>query len=240
MSNLPKSHISYSAYKLWRTSKDAFRKRYYENEHPIDTVETRFGKQIAEWLESDDPRVKHIPNYLGREHKLETLIEGTKVIGRLDGFDETRLRFLDHKSSHVTKDGKPPWSRLKVHKLEQLPFYSMLIKEIYGKVDNVCHLIWIETEFNNKEIEFEGHTLTSKSRDLRMTGKVKKYRRVIREWERKKIKADLLLAIKEIENDYKQYRDKQIYVRDSQEGSQEVPPIEGVLSGDAKEVSIKN
>lgn len=203
---LPRPYISYSAWKLWRTSKTQYRKRYYENEKSFETIETIFGKKIADLLETNDPSVAHIPNYAGKERKVEKEIEGTMVMGRLDGFNEEKIKFLDHKSGHADKDGKPPWSRLKVHKLDQLPFYSMLLKEIHGRVENVCHLIWIETAFKDKTIEWNGHTLKTQSRELIMTGRVKKYRRVIREWERKRIKEDLLKAINEIKSDYENWK----------------------------------
>jgi hypothetical protein len=203
--NLPRGYLSYSAWKLWRTSKPAFRKRYYDNEEPFSTPETVFGKQIAEWLENNDDRVKHIPNYIGKEHDLKKVIDGVKILGRLDGFDPVLRRFLDHKTGHADKDGNPPWNRIKVHRHDQLPFYSWLIKEIYGSVNNVCHLVWIETKFITKTVSFDGHELSAKSRELVMTGRVKKYRRVIREFERKKIKVDVLLAAKEISEDYANY-----------------------------------
>lgn len=222
--NLPRLYISYSQYILWKKNKDAYRRRYYENEPSFENVETKFGKQVAEWLESGDPRVKHIPNYASREHDIEVMIEGTKVIGRLDGFSLEKLRFLDHKSAHVDKDGKPPWNKVKVRQLEQLPFYSMLVKEQYGKVDNVCHLIWIETEFKENTVEFDGHILKAKGRELCLTGRVKKFRRVIREFERKRIKEDLLKTIKEIQEDYAKYKsirgDKQVHVGDGKETTQ--------------------
>jgi hypothetical protein len=230
MSKLPRDHLSYSAYKLWRTSKDAYRRKYYENEEPFSTPETVFGKQIADWLESDDPRTKHIPNYIGREHNVECILDGTRIIGRLDGFDPVLRRFLDHKSGHADTKGKAPRSKKKVHKLDQLPFYSMLIKEIYGSVENVCHLIWIETKFITKTVEFDGRVLSAKSRELAMTGRVKKFRRVIREYERKRIKEDLLLAIKEISEDYENYtRNKQVHVGVIEERPQKEPTIERVL-----------
>lgn len=203
---LPRGYISYSQYIMWKRNKEGYRKRYYLDEPSFETAETRFGKKIAELLQSDDPSVRHIPNYASREHDMDVMIEGTRVIGRLDGFSEEKLRFLDHKSSHVDKDGKPPWNKIKVRQLEQLPFYSMLVKEQYGKVDNVCHLIWIETEFKENTVQFDGHTLKAKGRELCLTGRVKKFRRVIREFERKRIKEDLLKVIKEIQDDYTKYK----------------------------------
>lgn len=209
MQELPRPYISYSAYHLWRTNREQYRRRYYDNEKPFETIETKFGKQIADWLESDDPRTKHIPNYLAREYDIEVMIDGTRVIGRIDGFDEARIRFLDHKSGHASKDGKVPWDLMKVRKLEQLPFYSMLLKEKFGKVDNICHLVWIETDWKKNTTEFDGHVLEAGSRELQMTGRVKKFRRIIREFERKRIKKDLINAINEIKKDYADYRSRQ-------------------------------
>lgn len=206
MNKLPRGYISYSAYYLWKTNRDAYRRRYYEDEPPFETVETRFGKQVADWLESDDPRVKHIPNYKSKEYNLEVMLEGTLVRGRLDGFDEEEIRFLDHKSSHKTKDGKVPWDNIKVRKLEQLPFYSMMLQEKFGRVKNLCHLVWIETEFKSNTVEVMGHTLEAKGRELVLTGKFKKFSRNIRQFERDKVKQDLLIAIKEIEEDYENYK----------------------------------
>mgnify|MGYP006888280883 CR=1 FL=1 len=198
--------MSYSAYALWKRDKDAYRRKYYEEEKPLETVETRFGKLLAEKLERCDDDVKHIPNYASREYNIEVFIKGNRVIGRLDGFDEDRKRFLDHKSAHATKDGKSPWNNLKVRKLEQLPFYSMLIKEKFGKVDRTCHLIWIETEFADKTIIWNGSKLFSSSKSLMLTGKVKKFRRIITKYERDRIKNDLLKVMEEIKQDYVEYK----------------------------------
>jgi hypothetical protein len=146
------------------------------------------------------------------------------IKGRIDGFDENLIRFLDHKSGHADNKGQPPWNRLKVHKLDQLPFYSMLLKEKFGKVNNRCHIVWIETKFVTKKTIFDGHELSAQSRELQMTGRVKKYPRVIREFERKRIKADLLLAIKEISDDYENYtRNKGILLKSGKIESPEAP-----------------
>ena len=221
-----KEYMSYSAMHLWQTSRVGYRKRYYEQEKPFETVETRFGKLLADKLERGDEDVRHIPNYATRELNIEVMIDGNLIKGRIDGFDETRIRFLDHKSAHASKDGKSPWNKLKVRKLDQLPFYSMMLKEKYGKVDSACHLIWIETVFKNIFIEFEGHKLDSQTRELQLTGKVKKFRRLISKGERKRIKEELLKVCAEIKQDYKEYEkisNQQLHVEDSKGQSQEEP-----------------
>lgn len=200
-----KDSLSYSAISLWKSSKDAYRRRYYMMEKPFENVETLFGKKVAKMLENRDPSLAHIPHYSDTEHKIETVIEGVKIKAFLDSFDPVRVKFLDHKSSHLDKNGKPPWTRLKVMKHDQLPFYSMLLKHVYGKVDNVCHLVWLETRFKTDTRVVMGHTVAAKTRELELTGKVKKFRRVIREWERKKIKLELLKIAEEIKQDYESY-----------------------------------
>jgi hypothetical protein len=193
---------------LWIKDPSAYRRRYYENEKPFETVETIFGKRIADFLENNHEDYKHIPQYSIPEKTIEVEIDGAKFNGRLDSFCDKELKFLDHKTGHLDKNGKVPWNKVKVVKHSQLPFYSMLIKEKYGKVKNLCHIIWIETEFKNKSIEFSGHTLEAQTRELVLTGKIKKFSRIIQEWERKKIKEKYLQITKEIHDDFKQYREK--------------------------------
>ena len=225
-----KEHMSYSAYSLWKSNKGAYRRRYYEGEKPFETVETLFGKKVAEMMENRDPSLQHIPHYSVTEHPLECYIGGNKVVGYLDSFDPEKIRFLDHKSSHKDKNGKVPWDKNKVRNHAQLPFYSMMLKEIYGKVDNACHIVWIETEFKDNVVEFDGHILKAPGRELQLTGKVKKFRRVIREWERKRIREDLLKVCNEVKQDYENYqRNKSVVLGSSQEGTQELTAEPGIL-----------
>ncbi len=193
----PRDYASYSSWKLWKTNKEAYRERYYRNGKSFETIETIFGHKGHKFLEESEEN---------REKSIEVMIEDLKVIGHIDWLDPEKLRFLDDKFSHRDKTGKVPWDSVKVRKHEQLPFYSMLIKHKFGRVDNVCHLRWHETAFKEKTIMFNGHELKSKSRELQLTGKVKKFRRVIWQWERDRIKKDLLETAKEIHEDYEHYR----------------------------------
>lgn len=193
----PRDYISYSAWSLWKKNKDEYRRIYYENKEKFESSETIFGKRIAELLEHADKDA---------EYPIDIVIKGVRVVGYIDKYDPIKMHFLEYKTGHLDKDGKPPWDRVKVHKHRQLPFYSMLLKEKFGKVDNVCHLIWMETDFKNKTIEFAGHQLESSKKELYLTGKVKKFRRVIKEYERQAIKKDLLKVVKEIHKDYDKYK----------------------------------
>ena len=223
MNQLPRPYFSYSAYALWKRDKDAFRRRYYENEPSLETTETRFGKKYAEESEKMlDPR------YTESEFKIEVQKFGTLLHGRLDKFDPVRLKFLDEKTGHADRYGKAPWDKVKVKKLTQLVWYSMLIKEKYGKVDPVCHLIWLETEFEKETRSFARHTLTAlgRSNKLRLTGKVKKFSRRIYEWERKKLLLDIKVSIEQIKKDYEDYKSaKGIHATTGKDVTQEVASV---------------
>lgn len=199
---LPKGYLSYSAYHLWKKDKQAFRDRYYDGKKPFETVETIFGKKIAKMMEDDHIELRHVPHYSKTEYALTAELEGVKLLSYLDSFDPEDIRFLDHKTGHVDKEGKPPWNRVKVQRHEQLVFYSMMLKLKFGKVHPVCHLIWLETKFKNKSIGFEGMELEAQSRELYLTGKMIKFRRYIYEWERTKLKKEILKIAQEISDDY--------------------------------------
>lgn len=200
-----KYHISYSAYSLWKRNKEAYRKHYYEGKESFETTETKFGHLIAEMLEKRDPSLVHIPQYSVAEHPIEVMIGNNRVVGRIDSFDEEKKRFIEFKTGHEDSRGRPPWTKLKVRMHEQLPFYAMLIKEKYGKVNPYCRLIWLETKFKKNTIEFDGHTLTAQMRELYLTGRVRKFLRYITNWEIRKLRNDLLTTCEEIKNDYAAY-----------------------------------
>ncbi len=215
--------LSYSGWMLWKSDKAGYRRRYYENEKPFETVETIYGKRIAEMFEFSHADVSHVKMYEKMEHTIDIEIDGEKLNGRIDSFCPHTFSFLDVKTGHANKEGKPPWNKLKVEKLKQLDFYSMLIKKKYGKVNNVCKLVWLETDFLTKTTEFAGHTLTAQTRELKLTGKVETFSRTILQWQRDKIEQEVLQAIKDIHEDYKNY--KQIHERDGKTVAQEVATI---------------
>lgn len=189
--NLPKKYLSYSAIHLWNENKDTFRKRYYENIKSPDTKYTLFGKEIEK--EIQDNKYPDVPYWGNAQHELKTEIEGIPIIGYLDSFNLEEKKFLDYKTS-VNK-----WTQTKVQKLEQLPFYAMLIERIYGKVAPVCNLIWLETEL----VKDTG--LLQREEKLRFNGKFHVFERKIAKWELKRIKDWAIQSAEEISQDYTEY-----------------------------------
>lgn len=196
---LPKEYLSYSAYNLWKTNKDEFRRRYYEGKPSINTQEIIFGKKIAKQLEDD-------PTIIGSETRIQvTLKNGLKLLSYLDSFDEKTFSIVEYKTGHLSKDGKCPWTALKVAKHKQLDWYSMMVKKKYGKVNPTVTLIWLETAFGQKSITFNGHELTDQSRELHLTGKQEIFTRKIPQWQRDALEKDIIKTAREITEDYIAY-----------------------------------
>jgi hypothetical protein len=220
MYNLPKKYLSYSAYSLWKSSKEQFRKRYYLNEDPFETPETRFGKVIGAMVENNEHLFHEyagkILNYPHKEYKIEVEVGGLKLLGYLDQFDDTEYKILEMKTGHKNKQGKVPWDRIKVQKHTQLVFYSLLVEKKFGKVHSEVILQWLETDFVDKTIEFDGHILSAKSRELQIISEPQTFKRKIHKWERVKLLRDILQTAEEISADYTNW----IASRDHQSTSQ--------------------
>ena len=205
-----KEHLSFSAIRLWKQNKDAYRRKYYPEEgESVSTVYTQFGKKIAEVLESRDytqyPALEKVPFYSVSEQSVETEIEGVLVKGFLDLYEPETFAIGEVKTGIVSKASGPPWTALKVRQWEQLPFYSLLVKKKFGKVQNKCHLIWLETYFENSKQKSISSALKVGRGELQLTGTIKIFPRVIAEWERKRMQDDIINVAAEIQEDYATY-----------------------------------
>lgn len=210
--NLPKPYLSYSAWSLWKKDKASFRRRYYEGEKGFETKETIFGKEIAKLLESDDvkhhPVLSKVPRYAISEYEIKTEYKGIKILGYIDSFDPVEFAFLEYKSGHASKDGKPPWDVVKVQRHEQLVFYNAFIRLMHGKAKRKCKLVWIETELANKTSMFKGIKLTSSRKEVRLTGRVEIFERTIFKYETDRLLKDIVKVAKEISDDYTEYQNQ--------------------------------
>ena len=194
--NLPRNYLSYSAYSLWHKDKDQFRRRYYLNEKPFETVETIFGKTVHDLKEKDD-------SVIGSETSIQITIDNDlNLLGYLDSFNEETLAIVDFKSGHLDSKGKAPWDRVKVQKHKQLVFYSLLVLKKHGKYNPVTRLIWLETEFKRVTREMDGHVLEAESRELHLTGYEKTFTRKIYKYEIENLRKDIIKTAKQISDDY--------------------------------------
>lgn len=195
---LPKPYLSWSAISLWNRDKDLFRRRYYENEKSPDNVFTLFGRETHTMLETQE-NLAHIPRHEIAELEIKTEIEGVPILGYIDNFSPKTKAFLDYKTA------KNPWTEVEVQKLDQMPFYSLLIKEKFGKVKAKCQLIWLETRFKEVEEKVGSQIMVGEGNELELTGVFKVFNRTIEEWERERIKKWIVKSAKEISEDYQNY-----------------------------------
>lgn len=207
--DLPRKYLSYSAYSLWKSSKEQFRKRYYLNETIFETKESLFGKLIAKKLEDGEIVNKDIIVYDTPEHRIYVdLVPGLKLLGYLDSYDSEKHAIAEYKTGRLSNKGKVPWDNLKVRKHKQLVFYSMLVQLKHEWVEPKTHLQWLETKVGKETREFDGHILEGKTEKMKLTGKVETFEREIAQWEIDNLKEDIILTAKEISEDYKLWKKK--------------------------------
>lgn len=214
MYNLPRGYLSYSALSLWKSSKDAYRRKYYSSEdYDLRTPYTAFGKQIAEILEDKEATAAHpilskIPSYETPEYPLEFEVEGVPIKGYVDSFCPESLALIEYKTGIRSKDGKPTWNALKVRRHTQLPLYCLGIKTLHGDYDPHTQLVWLETEWAEQceDTYFNDKTFTTCEPQLRLTGDFKTFEREVSEWELIKMKQDIIKAAEEISEDYTLYQ----------------------------------
>lgn len=208
--NLPKKYLSYSQISLWEKNKEGYRRRYYDNEPSAETLEMVYGKKIAKILETgrfnDHPILGKIPRYDTPEHKIDLMIDDVPFMGYIDSYDSQGHRFIEYKTGRNGPNNKPRWDLPAVYKTDQIPIYSLMIKEKYGEVDNLAHLVWLRTVFTKKTMEFEGHVLESDDKDVKIDGHFEVFERNVFEYERQAMREKIIRIANEIEQDYDYYK----------------------------------
>lgn len=210
--NLPREYLSYSAISLWQKDKRAFRDKYYLNRDIPETPYMIFGKKIAKLLESDeykkDPVLSKIPKFGKAEHQIKTVVEGIPILAYIDRFSIHARAFKEYKTGILSPMGDVPWDQVKVEKHDQLPFYSFLIKQVFGYVREKCELVWMETRWKQKKEMVMGYEVLGDSRELELTGRFEVFTRAIKPWEHKRIREMIVRAAEEITIDYTNFQNQ--------------------------------
>jgi hypothetical protein len=195
---------------LWKSDKTRFRKKYYENDPSADimTPEIFFGKTIAKRLE-DGEHIEGVMKYSETEFRvLVELAPGLKLLGYFDGFEPDDLSIVEYKSGRLSNKGVEPWDDLKVRRHKQLVFYSLLTLLEFKRYNPKIKLQWLETEFT-EPVKYKGQIVEDGEPKLKLTGRVETYEREIKDWEIEKLKEEILLAAKEISEDYTSWKENQ-------------------------------
>ena len=182
----------------WIQNQARYRKEYFENLEKLDTKYLRFGKGIAELIESGKQK-ELLPDlivYPEREYEIRTEIRGIPILSYLDDYDPVKNVFREKKT------GKLKWTQSRVQKHDQLVFYATALKAKTGKMPEYCDLDWIETKETAREIvDFwrEGDKI------LNITGRVTSFHREFDEREVERMENLIEKVAGEISAAYKKY-----------------------------------
>lgn len=199
--DLPKKYLSYSAIDCWLRNPHEYRRRYYQNTPMIMTPELHFGKKIARLLEIKHDSMGHIRQYPVMEQCINVEIEGVPIYGFIDSFDPMDCAILEYKT------GVTPWTEKRVAEHKQLDLYSLAVEQIYGKVQDECSLIWMQTR--KIETPQQGRITHEEAYEIEMTGKVKEFTRVIDKKARDDMRELLVEVAEAITVDYREWKDQQ-------------------------------
>ena len=204
--DLPKSYLSYSAADLWYKNPSMFRAKYYEpNGAQTSSSQTDYGKEIADMLKDDpeNPLVAHIPKYEIRDEGFTVDISGVPVLMYPDS-----LSIIGKPRIFEYKTGVDPWTQEKADAHMQTKLYSLGVKEKYGDVDDLLHLIWLPTvmEPHESEVRINGRPYKTCIDLPRMTGEVVTFPVVVSELERYKAREWVVQAAHEISADFTKWK----------------------------------
>ena len=195
---LPKPHLSWSSINCWNSSPAIFRRDYFECGKKLDTKYLRFGKGIAELIESGKYK-KLLPDlevYPVNEFEIKTEVNEIPILSYIDDYDPLNNVFREKKT------GKIPWTQAKVIKHGQLVFYATALKHSMGKMPEYCHLDWIETKVGSIEVD---DFWRENEKIIQVTGKVKSFYREFDEREIEKMEKLIVKSANEISEAYRSF-----------------------------------
>ena len=193
---LPRPWLSWSSMSCWNSSPARFRREYFECGKKLNTKYLRFGKGIAELIESGKYKelLPDLEVYEVSEHEIRTTIRGVPILSYLDDYDPINNIFREKKT------GKIPWTQARVIKHGQLLFYAVALKHSIGKIPEYCHLDWIETRVGSIEVD---DFWRENEKIVQVTGKIKSFYREFDEREVQKMEDLIVKSAYEISDAYK-------------------------------------
>jgi len=196
---LPKGYLSWSAYSMWKSSPERYKKEYFLGSDRLDTRFLRFGKSIASQIEEGThheilPNLKVYPEV---EFQINVDVLGVPILSYLDSYDPANNIFREYK----TGLSRNPWTAVKVQKHGQLLFYAVALRALFGKMPEYCHLDWIITQ----EIERGNKAFDKGRKDIRITKEIKSFKRTFDERELDKMESELLQAAQDISVAYREF-----------------------------------
>lgn len=172
---------------MWKKTPDRYRRHYYFGEQFPSTKEMQFGSLVAHLseVEPDHPLVNDIPKLAKREHTIVADVDGVNVMAKMDSYADGVIR--------DTKTGKIPWTALRMRQLGQLPFYAVVVHQVYGIEQVTVNIDWVPT------CEVETGPF---SRIERTGGPVVSFTRIVELQEIQYWRTKIIEAAQEISEDY--------------------------------------
>jgi hypothetical protein len=183
----------------WINSPARFRREYFECGKKLDSKYLRFGKGIAELIESGKHKelLPELIVYEVREFEIVTNICGVPVLSFIDDYDPVNNVFREKKT------GKIPWDMARVIKHGQLTFYATALKHSVGKIPEYCHLDWVQSkEVNDESIEDFWRT---NEKTIQVTGLIKSFCRKFHPIEIERMEKLIVKSANEISDAYKNF-----------------------------------
>lgn len=195
---LPKPHLSWSQMSCWLSNPLRYRKEYFECGEKLDTKYLRFGKGVAELIETGKHKelIPDLVVYDKPEYEIRTEIKGVPVLSYLDSYDSKGNVFREYKT------GKIPWTQTKVQKHDQLTFYATSLKWSIGKIPEYCDLDWIETREGAVEVD---DFWRENEKIVQVTGRLKSFHREFDEREIERMESLIVRVATEISEAYRKF-----------------------------------
>lgn len=196
---LPKKYLSWSQMTLWKSSPERYKKEYFQNQKRLDTRFLRFGKLVANSIEtgSIDEALPGLPVYSETEFQINTDVQGVPILCYLDSYDMQRNIFRENKTGLK----KNAWTPAKVFKHGQLVYYAVALRSLVGKMPEYCHLDWLITV----DEERPPSPFDKGVKDIKLTGEFKSFKREFTEQELDAMEADIRKTAEEITEAYLEF-----------------------------------
>jgi hypothetical protein len=201
---LPKPHLSWSQLTCWLSNPARYRKEYFEDGDKLDTKFLRFGKNIAELIETGQHKelLPDLEVYDSPEFEIKCMVHNVPCLSFIDSYNKVASPWVPANVFREYKTGKIAWTKAKVQKHDQLVFYATVLKWSEGAMPEYCDLDWIETkEQADESVDF----WRDSGKIINVTGRIVSFHREFDEREVERMEQLIVKVAWEISDAYQDF-----------------------------------